>query len=317
MIQLANRLGADPWFNIPHLADEIYIRKFAEVVRRSLRSDLKVYVEHSNEVWNWQFEQAQYANKTGRARWGDVGDAFMQWHGMRTAEICDIWKTGAFSGAPDRVVCVLGVQAGWKGLEKAALDCPKWTAEGHAPCYRHNLDAIAIAGYFSGCLNGKTDGRDSTDVIRSWFADSDAGLRKAFEQLTDGRHFSCSDTVSGMPDVYRYFKEVADNYGLSLVAYEGGQHVTGNASSVQDDPRFIDFHIAVNRDARMGDLYKRNFNLWKDAGGSLFMHFLDIQPPSKWGSWGALEYLNQASSPKWRAIRSFNDDVPCWWEGCE
>lgn len=55
MIDIANRIGANAWFNIPHAADDDYIQKYAELVKKNLRPDLKVYVEYSNEVWHQGF----------------------------------------------------------------------------------------------------------------------------------------------------------------------------------------------------------------------------------------------------------------------
>ncbi|MCL4194489.1 MAG: hypothetical protein KJZ87_22325, partial [Thermoguttaceae bacterium] len=65
MIDLANRLGADPWFCMPHRADDEYIRNFARLVRQRLDGRRKVYVEYSNEVWNGQFPQSKYAGEEG------------------------------------------------------------------------------------------------------------------------------------------------------------------------------------------------------------------------------------------------------------
>jgi hypothetical protein len=93
MLTLANKLNANPWFNMPHTATDEYMTKFAQLVKNKLNSKLKVYVEFSNEVWNWQFPQTNYALQQGQARWGrDKKDAYMQWYGMRTAQMCDIWK---------------------------------------------------------------------------------------------------------------------------------------------------------------------------------------------------------------------------------
>ena len=313
MVALANELNADPWFNMPHQADDDYVREFATVVRDSLAPHLIAYVEHSNEVWNWGFAQSQYALAQGKARWGDHGDAHMQWHGMRTAQICDIWKQEVFTAGAQRVNCVLGTQAGWQGLEDPALNCPLWQAEGNTACYEHGIDYIGITGYFNGCLHGSS--QTEIDLIRSWFNDADGGLTKGMEQLEDARHFSCDWSVDGMASSYAYFKQVADQYGLEMVAYEGGQHITGNGHPTQDDQDFIDFHIALNRDARMKQRYLDNFTSWQNEGGALFVHFVDISAPSKWGSWGALESVAQDTSPKWEAIVDFNQNT-CWWPGC-
>lgn len=320
MVALANKIHADPWFNMPHLATEEYMGEFAKYVRDNLDPDLTVYVEHSNEVWNWGFDQAQYANKTGRQRWAVNGDpekapgnSYMQWHGMRTAQMCDIWK-GVFAGQTHRVHCTLGIQKGWEGLEQGALNCPQWVEEGNEACYKHGIDSIAVTTYFSGCLNGKKKDEESTEIVRSWFSEPDGGLTKGMEQLANAAHFPCENTSSG--DDFSYHKQVADEYGLQLLAYEGGQHITGNSHPTQNDEDFINFHIGLNRDDRMYDRYQEMLNNWKNSGGGLMMHFVDISTPGKFGSWGALEYLTQGSSPKYDALVDFNDRTECWWQGC-
>jgi hypothetical protein len=320
MVNLANTIHADPWFNMPHLATEEYMQEFAKYVRDNLDPNLTAYVEHSNEVWNWGFEQAQYANKTGRERWAVNGDpktapgnSYMQWHGMRTAQMCDIWK-GTFAGETHRVHCTLGVQKGWEGLEQGALNCPKWVEEGNEACYKHGIDSIGVTTYFSGCVNGKKKDEESNEIIRSWFQEPDGGITKGMEQISNAAHFPCDNTSAG--DNFKYYKEVADEYGLQLVAYEGGQHITGNSHPSQNDEEFINFHMALNRDSRMSDRYQEMFTNWKNSGGTLMMHFMDVSTPNKFGSWGALEYLTQGSSPKYDALINFNNQTECWWQGC-
>jgi len=60
MIQLCNMLKIDPWFCIPHRATDDYIMQFAKLVRETLDPSLKVYLEYSNEIWNWSFRQANW-----------------------------------------------------------------------------------------------------------------------------------------------------------------------------------------------------------------------------------------------------------------
>ena len=321
MLDLVNRLGADPWFNIPHLADLEYIREFAKLVEAKLDRDLNVYFEHSNEVWNWQFEQAQYANTVGRNRWGDRGNAYMQWHGMRTAQICDIFKQEAFEGEPQRVKCVLGAHPHWHGLEEGALECPLWVAEGNKPCYQHGFDYVGITTYFNGGLNGPRKAKDESadvhaDILRGWLQEPDGGIGKAFEQLADGRHLRALEKYSDYQGVeaelrerLAYWKGSTEKYGLGMVAYEGGQHITANGHVLRDDEAVIDFHIAISRDPRMKDVYTSMLDLWQEYGGGLHVHFVDVAAPSKWGSWGALEHLDQPSSPKWEALMEFNQKL--------
>ena len=65
MIELCNRQQAAPWFCMPHLADDEYVRNFARMVKDRLDPKMKIYIEYSNEVWNGQFKQCQYAGEQG------------------------------------------------------------------------------------------------------------------------------------------------------------------------------------------------------------------------------------------------------------
>lgn len=50
MVTLANHVGAAPYFNLNHMSDDDYHRSFAQQVKATLRPDVKVYVEWSNEA---------------------------------------------------------------------------------------------------------------------------------------------------------------------------------------------------------------------------------------------------------------------------
>jgi hypothetical protein len=332
MIQLANLIHADPWFNIPHMADRDYIEHFAQMVKDRLNPDLTVYVEHSNEVWNGiaGFGQHDYAVAAASDRWGNLGaNGYMQWHGMRTAMVCDAFKQGAFSDETDRVKCVLGVQAGHHSPEGAALNCPAWVAEGNEPCYQHGFDYIGITTYFNGGLTGPRgwDSQEQQDLhestMRPWFKEADGGLDKAFEQLNTGSLLTNIDKFhdfTGIVDELHgqldYWTGVGEQYGLGIVAYEGGQHITANGLPMQGDPEFVAFHLAVNRDPRMKQLYTDLFTAFKDGGGQLHMNYYEMGPHDLYGSWGVLEHHNQETSPRWEAIDDFNSSVECWWDGC-
>lgn len=325
-ITLANRLQAVPWVNIAHLADDDYVLKFAELIHKTLDPALTVYVEHSNEVWNWQFQQAQYANREGRARWGNVGNAYMQYHGMRTAQICDVFKQQVFARQPHRVKCVLGLHTANRHIASAALECPLWR-ERRGACHRHGIDFVGITGYFSGHLNGpRKDGNERhAKIIKSWAKAGATGLDQAFTQLRTGeplqalkldRERPFKGVAAKMRDDIEHWVKAAQKYDLGVVAYEGGQHITANAHQLQDDVEVTAFHAALSRDPRMGEIYQAMLTEWRAGGGQLFMHFVDISQSSKWGSWGALTYLGDEKSPKWDALIEFNAKHRCWWPNC-
>jgi len=66
MVQLANDLNANPWFNMPHMADDDFVRNFATYVRDHLKPGLTAYVEWSNEIWNFGWGTANGTATAGR-----------------------------------------------------------------------------------------------------------------------------------------------------------------------------------------------------------------------------------------------------------
>ena len=108
---------------------------------------------------------------------------------------------------------------------------------------------------------------------------------------------------------------VADQHQLDLIAYEGGQHLVGHGG-VENNEAIMELFIAANRDPRMETIYRTYLDGWRAQGGELFAHFSLAGAYSKWGNWGALEYINQPGSPKYNALLAFIDRNPCWWAGC-
>ena len=325
MIALANKTNIVPWFNMPDMADENYITEFAKLLRTTLNPHLPIYIEHSNELWNWGYGQAHRARDQAKEKWGLGRDGWMQWHGMRTATMCDIFKKKVFSDSTDRIKCVLGVQTAWHGLESSALDCPEWVKLGNEPCYTHGIDYLGLTSYFNGGLNGpRRDGdRNHKNQILAMASLGKKGIDQAFDQLEAGnilrgveKFKDYKGVVHELQQQLEYWRKTSQKYNMGLVAYEGGQHISANALALQENETVTNFHIAINRDPRMQKIYQDVLRSWKKEGGELHVLFDDVRGPSKWGAWGALESLNQLSSPKYDAIMGFNTTVACWWKDC-
>jgi hypothetical protein len=307
MVALANQTKADPWFTIPHLATDDYIRQFATYVRDNLDPSLVAHVEFSNEVWNFQFPQTAWAYEQGIANLtganGKPPEApHVQWYGVRAAQTADIWREvfTAKTGAPT-LKTVFATQSAWKGLEAYGLEAPDWVARGNRPP-KESFDVYAIAPY----IGSEMGLPENQTLMRQWAQEGEAGMLKAFEQMRTGGLLG----VTGAQSLKKieldlaYHKSVATTNGMTLAAYEGGSHLVG-VLEVQNDPIITEFFIRLNRDPRMGQIYTEYFNIWKQAGGGIFQNFTDIGSPSKYGSWGTLESWNQTSSPKYDAILNF------------
>jgi hypothetical protein len=129
-------------------------------------------------------------------------------------------------------------------------------------------------------------------------------LEKQFNKLKTELAQSNEDSLPNVKAAYQYHLKVAQPKGLALVAYEGGQSVAGSGG-VENDDEMTKFFTELNRRPEMHEIYMQLLNDWKDSGGTLFNHFVDVGMPSKWGFWGALEYVSQNGSPKYNALIDF------------
>ena len=90
-IQLSNELKEDLWINVPHLADDDYVRNLAQLVQQRLTPGLRVWVEYSNEVWNGTFRRL--LTRTTCCGPNTALGASAEAYGRRSAEIFDIFSS--------------------------------------------------------------------------------------------------------------------------------------------------------------------------------------------------------------------------------
>ena len=116
-----------------------------------LAPGLRAHVEYSNEVWNWQFAQARWAEEQGQARWGQGSDLGAVLRPARRRGGGDLGRGFRQDAPADRLVRVIATQTGWIGLEEAILEAPLVVAEGRPPPATA-FDAYAVTGYFAALL---------------------------------------------------------------------------------------------------------------------------------------------------------------------
>ncbi|MFV2051369.1 G8 domain-containing protein [Aliiroseovarius sp. YM-037] len=328
MVALANELRADPWFTLPHLASEDYVRNFAGYVKANLDPPLRTYAEFSNEVWNQGFGQGAWAQQNGATLLGaDVYDAHAQFAGVQAARMADIWADVYGADAEQRLVRVIATQTGWAGLENAILEADGLIEADDTvthPPYE-SFDAYAITGYFSGRLGTA----EKADTVRAWIATSwqmaeddaeaiglldsarqtyveehkyDHAISLAHDEIWDGSLTGdTQDTLyTYLNYLLPYHADVAARHDLDLIMYEGGTHVVG-IGEVREDAVLNDFFAELNYSTEMGALYDALLRGWAESSGTLFTAYVDVGRPSKWGSWGALRHLDD-ETPRWSAI---------------
>jgi len=222
-------------------------------------------------VWNGIFSQTHYVIERGQAL-GLPGDKFEQgrrYYARRSVEVFKIWEQ--VFGGKNRLVRVIASQAANPWLSDQLLGYAGGSS---------TTDALAIAPYFyAGGINNRMPGGTVNDVIE---------LCENFIRTT-------------VVDRLKLNKQHAIKHGVALIAYEGGQHLVD-----ANNTALTDLYITANRDPRMYDLYGLYFNAWAAQNeGGLFMNFTTVYQPSKWGSWGTLEWQDQPPSQahKYRAVR--------------
>lgn len=300
MIQAANITGIDPWLCVPHRADEDYVRQMARLVKEQLDPKLKVYVEYSNELWNWGFTQAQWMLRSkeagalleaaGEKAWEDdaktKGANFPERIGALTRRALGPWEA-EWSGADrQRLVRVVGVQHAW---QDAANRTARWVVK------HGGADALAPAGYIgpSDVEYKLWDARGDKLTAEQVLADLDA----AFER----------DTAKWTRDQAALARELK----LDYVVYEGGQHIQPEGQA--DNKPYAPALAQAQQHPKMYELYMRNFQLHQEVGTKLFCAFSSVgKQGQRWGSWGHKASYEQplSEAPKMRAILDANTPRP-------
>ena len=271
IVQLANMLDQDIWLTIPHLASDAYLQDMAAYFRDHLESDRTLYLEYSNEVWNWMFSQAGWVDQHGA---GNLN--YARKYAERAVHLFAVWHQ-VFGAQSHRVKRVFNVQAvnPWYGREVLSHASPA------------QYDYLSPSWYFG--YSGTCE--QNLDVL--------------------GASATAEDVVNCARETYNQaFSAIRQNYlnaslfGKEVVNYEGGQHITtiGVTRSFQAATYASQIHPT------MYTLYNDVMNDLRRLGSRLAMAYtLAGARQSVYGSWGHLEDTDQAgpymtTAPKYQAL---------------
>jgi hypothetical protein len=283
IIELCNLLHKDAWINIPHMADDDYIEQLALFLEAELDPSLQIYLEYSNEVWNSQFSQNQYAaikaEELGYT--GQPWERTWKYTAKRSADIFVIFENVFDDDA--RLVKVIPSQAANSWLSNQLItffNDPLYNPQ------QVTADALAIAPYFAGGV--------ANDIV-------DEGLVTAITipEIVDRMEAS-------LPQAFAWMQEnqtVADAHGLRLLVYEGGQHLVGTGANVNID-ELTEKLIQANHHPDLQEPYCQYLGHWYQHNGDLFAHFSSHGSYSKWGSWGIKETMDDVQNPKYLAVQA-------------
>ena len=203
MASLANEKSTIPWVNVPHKADDDYVRQMAKLFKSSLRPGTKICVEYSNECWSPDWAQTAWCQEQGLAQKlsADRIEAGLRFYAKRSAEVYGVFESEF--GDTGRVQKVLSVPFDDQKSMETILT--------HDNVGR-KADLLAVATYF-----GKEKPTGLLDeVVEKLETEVSGRVRNRMFELG----------------------EIASKNRLTLVAYAGGQALTsseGDLSKVYDD----------------------------------------------------------------------------------
>lgn len=282
--ELANVSGKDIWINIPIAATTDYITQLARFLKARLtNSNVTIYLEHSNEVWNFGFGQYTYnklaavdeVNRGGsnlNAGTTDQEEWARRRHARRTREIGQIFAQEFGAGTLNTKL--RPVLSHWT-IQPQQYDAMLTWLNSQYGAPSSYLYAIAGASYFNcdpACSTGTVD-----QIIT------------ALQNSSDGAR---ADRQA--------HSNTASKWGIKHFMYEGGPDSGGG------DATNVANKIRAHRDPRMKDLIIRDLDQnWFPLGGDLFMYFTLSSAYSRFGMWGITDDItNLNRNYKYSAIET-------------
>jgi hypothetical protein len=207
MIALCNQTGKNGWFNIPVGATDDYIKNMADLLHQTMAPKETIYIEFSNEVWNSSFSQYQTNLTAAEANplltATDPIARAGQEAAYRTMQISQIFQQ-EFGADDSQVKVVFGSQAAWTYFASSGLQFLQ-SKFGNPNQY---ISDLAIAPYI-----GISSSQDVAGLtLDQLFADLDQELATTTQWMQQSA-------------------QLAKQYSLPLVAYEGGQSLNSAYNS--------------------------------------------------------------------------------------
>ena len=292
--ELATVTGKDVWINIPVPASDDYVKNLAVLLKEKLPAKCNIYIEHSNEVWNFGFPQYVYNKlaavdevKQGNSTLNKDGEKKEEvWvhrrHAKRLIEIGNIFRDVFGKDAGTRI---RPVYASWQiSVKPHYADVLEWVHKTYGDPKRF-FYALAGAAYYG-------VGKDSTG--KAPVNATPQELVKIMREDSDRHH------ATRQP-----LQELANKYQLKHFQYEIGPDVGGGKTEN------VGNRILSNRLPEMKELLIHDArDNWFAHGGDLYMYFSHCSAYSRYGAWGLSEDISNLNTPKWQAIYELTGATP-------
>ena len=269
--------GQDLWLCVPHEADSNYVANMAKMFRDSLNPNIKIYLEYSNELWNF--------TNTVAYPWVQNNPIVSSLNSAQKIAYFykrnfDWWQTIFGNQMSSRIIRVVGCQLTnpWYGQQEMLY----LTNNGSG------ADALAPADYFLTFRQNPNYGYHNYDTLNAW------GASATVQQIIN----LARTNIPSMHQGNLINNQTAAQYGLRYIFYEGGQDLNPQNYAPQLYNPAI---YAAQHDTAMYNCYMNEFKFLRDSTTlDLFTHFVDF-------STGDVQFLNGA--PPWGALESVFQDT--------
>jgi len=314
MKNLCDLKSATPWLCLSHLGNDDYITQMATYVRDNFPG--KARFELSNEIWNFQFQQAVDFNAQALADWGvSGGTSWLSAAGKRFAQMMQIINT-VYVGQTHRVIGVIGGQAAGTALTTAFCDAPQWLTSEPGSYVRPSSLAkeVAIAPYINWAGGGATV---QGDAIKTQLDISHAAAVAYFKTMFPTSLAQSKTWIDN-------HVPVAADRGLRLTMYEYNNHfdlLACDDSTLWTAPitsggvpvaGALDVFIEATFSQEMADAQDELRAYFKANGGSLMSFFVSLSVASLFGTWGAKTHIGH-DSLIWDDLLSWHTANTRWW----
>jgi hypothetical protein len=301
------------WINIPAEASDEYITELARLMRDRVNPDLNLYLEYSNEVWNFGFGQyvwnkaaardevcdnyaAPFATEPACTQISATSNLNMPdvsantgggrpnreevWarrrHARRTKEIGDKFREVFCEAFGASATTRIRPVLSWWAIQPQEYDeMLQWLRAQYGEPSRY-LYGIATTAYFG--------------VGTSIFQNPNATVEEILAAM--------EADLNGSDNERQRFIDVARAFNIKAMTYESGS-ATGDVNSQFIFETNIANRIRAERSQRNGELSRSNlvdhwFNL-QNGGGDLFMQFALVSAYNRFGSWGLTDDITNVN----------------------
>ena len=280
VIDLANVTGKDAWINIPVRATDDYVKSLATLLKQKLNPGIHVYVEYSNEIWNYAYEEYYYIDAQTKALIANNPTAAAAYQ-----KSCISWANDACRSAERLMQISNDFASVWGNSAINDRIRPVF-------CWQTGSSAMQVAmGYIKETYGAPSQYFYGVCSAPYW---TPATITEG--ESVDDLLAASAAVIPGRAGSVLVYTVTAQYYGLHNLAYEGGPGMDGTV----DLPNMI----AANLDPRMGQQVTQALTGAFQDGLDMFTYFQSSGGSSQYGMWGATTDVFDLTQPKWQALKA-------------